>query len=164
MVETLTHVYTSAAEMITLLGEDSKDERYDDLTGTNLTTAETEVFAYGTDIVNQYCAEFYDEVDMVNNLWVRRRATIISVWYLSQREGEAPLYVDLYDRTIAELEKIHKQELRIPRLAFRDDFGPGMTNYTIDDRFSHRKIRVDPSTSVGKRYGDQDLLDVDYNE
>jgi len=110
-----------------------------------------------TDTINQYAMEWYEESRLVNSLWVRRRATVIACWLLSQRRGNPGQFEERVSQITLELEKVLKGDLRIPRLPMRADFTPGVSNYRVDDRYLVRKTRVEPQISTGGRGSKQDI-------
>lgn len=117
-----------------------------------------ELIEEATDFVNQYAIWRYDAEDMVNSRWVRSRATDILAYLLSQRRANPALatYETRFRDIEAELQRVEKGMLKIPRLPISGDLTPAMSNIKIDDRFRTKKARVQQSTSVGGGHPNQD--------
>jgi len=156
-VETLAYRYTSRAEMQRVLGASGIDLRSDDLGGSEDSSMIDEVTGEATEMINFYAGLNYDEKDLETSFIVRRWATWIACYLLSQRRGNPALFSDKYEETIALLEEVYKFNRIIPRLPTREDLTPAMSNLHIDDRFRTHKIRVHPTISTGGTYGKQDL-------
>ena len=152
-VETLTYTYTSQDEIERFLSQDGVDARTDDLA--NADDWWDDLIAMATDKVNFYCERWYDPEDMASNRWIRNHATVLGAFYLSLRRADPGIYHDLYQLYVAELEEVHSGRMQVPRLPQRGDLVPSMSNLEIDERYPHRKIRVDPTTSVGQSSGRQ---------
>ena len=157
-VETLAYRYTSRAEMQRVLGASGIDLRSDDLGGSEDSTMIDEVTGEATEMINFYAGLNYDEKDLETSFIVRRWATWIACYLLSQRRGNPSLFSDKYEETIALLEEVYKFNRIIPRLPTREDLTPAMSNVHIDDRFRTHKIRVHPTISTGGTYGKHCLL------
>lgn len=156
MPETLPYLYTSEDELERLIRTVDKDLNLDDDGDGNAETdALDDVIDEATDVVNTYCLKFYLASDMVNNKWVRRHCTAIACWLLSQRRGNAAKMQKKYDRAIEQLERVFKGEMQIPRLPYRANMDPALSNYVVDERHPVGQIRVQPSQSVGGSYSGQ---------
>ena len=156
--ETLTYVYTSRTEIARLFSETAVQLREDD---DDDGTAESGVIQdcvdEATDTINLYCFDWYEAAAMSENLTVRRWATLIGCYLLSQRRGNPAQFKDRYEELIARLERIQTGELHVPRLATKKDFTPGVSNYSINDRFRIKKVRVEQQISTGGRHATQDI-------
>lgn len=158
-VETLAYTYTSQSEIERLISTAGVNLRISDLTGADKTSYWTELIADATDIINQYVEWFYDAADLADNRWVRSRATWIALTQLCRRRANPvpKAVLDRYQEILDELRSIKSGEMQIPRLATSVDLLPAMSNLRVDDRFLSRKIRVNPTISVGATSGQQDL-------
>jgi len=158
MPETLTHTYTTEAEMARVLSQDGVDAFLDDNgDGAAETGVGQDCIDYATDRVNFFALRWYAADVMVNNLWVRRCATIIACHYLSTRRGNPGLYAAAETQVIADLTAVHDGRFEIPRLPYREDQTPALSNYVLDNRYAQRKVRVVPGISTGGTSGHQDL-------
>lgn len=160
MVETLTHVYTSQAEMESVFSVDGILLRMDDdgsavIDGTEVSNL-SDIFDEATDEVNIRVEQRYDPSVLVNNLWVRRAATYIACYIASIRLGNAEQYRGQRDYYIGLLERVKEHKMVIPRLPVRYNEQPGMSNLIIDHHFPKSKIRVETENSVGGTYPDMD--------
>ena len=156
-IETLPYALTTTAEMKRLWGATGFNLRASDqpFPGGPLTTEET---AAVQDCIDEASDECFARIGMwhdinveatSNNLWLRRRATTIACHFLSERRGNPANFTDKYERALADLDKVMSGGLVIPRLPFKADLAPGMSNISIDDRFVVKKIRVAEQTSTG---------------
>ena len=152
---TLYSAYTSEAEIKRILSTPGFDLRVDDLA--NTLEVITDVVEEATDLVNFYCALNYNESDLETSPLVRRWATWIACYLLSQSRGNPALFVDRMGEVLALLEEVSKHDRIIPRLPTREDLTPAMSNVHIDDKFRTHKIRVHHTISTGGTYGKQDL-------
>jgi hypothetical protein len=157
-VETLSYVYTSENEITRLISQTGVALRVSDLTGTEKTTYWVEVTEEASDFINQYCTN-YDPADMADSRWVRSRATWIALVLLCRRRANPvpDSIIQRYEEILEELRLILAGVLQIPRLDPVSDTLPTMSNQRVDDRFRHRKLRTNPTISVGRTTPDQDL-------
>jgi hypothetical protein len=87
-----------------------------------------------TDTVNQYCEWRYYPEDMALNRWVRRRASWIASYLLSQRRGNPKQFVTQYKQIMEDLGRVFEAKLQIPRLSLRAYFRPEYHNLVVEDR------------------------------
>lgn len=147
MVESLSYTYTSEAEIKRLMTSAGYTEYVtDDQTAADVLA---DVINQATDEINVYCCRWYAEVDLANNSYVRRLATYIAAYHLTNRRGEEPRYTTEYQDGRTFLEKVMSGLLQLPRCPQRADLTPCHSNYVIDDRFQQQKVRVQDSTSSG---------------
>lgn len=157
MVESLTYEYTTRAEMDRIFSASGVSLRIDDLSDPDDVTIFTEIIGEATEMVNYYCSLNYEEIDLNDSFMVRRWATWIACYLLSQRRGNPAVFSDKYEEVLAMMEEVSNFTRIIPRLPTREDLTPAMSNLHIDDRFRTHKIRVHPTISTGGTYGKQDL-------
>lgn len=165
MVETITYTYTTADEIKRIFSTAAVELRVDDDEDGYVNTTEDDVYTDivydATDVINLYLEQWYDPSDMAENSWIRRQATWIGCYLLSQRRGNPSQYNKRYEEVIAQLEKIQEGKLQVPRLPHRADFTPALSNYRIDDRNQVQKIRVQPNISTGgtsaRQHTDRDV-------
>jgi len=153
MVESLNYTYSSEAEVKRILTTNG----YTDYTTDDRTPADVigDAVNQATDEVNIRCLKWYGESDLANNSFVRRLATWIACYLLTQDRGDEPRYQDAYNKAIETLDKVSSGEFQLPRCPQRADLTPCMSNYVIDDRFKKSKVRVQGATSVGPTYTEQ---------
>lgn len=156
--EVLSSIYTSQGQIERLFSSIGVELRIDDLTGAELAAYWVEVTSEATDIINQYCEPYYEATDMVDNLWVRTRATWIGAYLLSQRRGNQVQFYNRYEEIIGELIAVSLGQLLIPRLPTRSDFTPAMSNQFVDDRHRFAKLRTIQVISTGGNDSRQNLL------
>ena len=148
--EVLTYVYTSRTEMARLYSEVAVQLREDDDDdGVAESGVIQDCIDEATDMINIYCLDWHEAADMADNLTVRRWATLIACWLLSQRRGNPEQFAGRYEQIVALLEKCLTGHYHIPRLATKKDFTPGVSQYVVDDRFKIRKLRVTEQISTG---------------
>lgn len=148
-VETLSYTYTSQAEIESLYSSEGVSLRIDDLTGSALTNFWTEWIADATTIIRSYCEGTYSDEDLSISHWVRRRATWIAAYLMSQRRANPAQFQPRYEEIMEELERVRTGELTIPGVPMRADLSPSVDNLVIDDRMFLRKQRVQSGISAG---------------
>lgn len=151
----LTDTYTSETEIERLITETGGSLRMDDLSDD--ADMWQEIVEEATDVVNQYAEGRYESSNMKLSSWVRRRATWIGAYLLSQRRGNPSQFNQRYQEILDELKAVAAGQISIPRLPIREELTPAHSNLVIDDRFHSRKIRVQRNTSTGTRSGQSDL-------
>ncbi len=169
MVESIT-AYTSQAEIERIWSVQGAAVHVDDYLGdetppnddaTFQAAVWDEIIAEATDEVNFYLAKFYEPGPMALNRWVRTRATWIGCYLLSLRRGDPGYYQTLYDKAIAQLERVDETH-PVPRLSYNQSFTPSMSNIRIDDRFRVAQQRVMSTISTGGtsslQHQDPDLI------
>jgi hypothetical protein len=146
----LAYAYTSQAEIERIMSKKSAELYVDDI-GTGIAD-EPEIWDdainQATDTINIYAQAFYAEEILFTSSWVRRVATWIAAHLISRRRGNPGVYAEEYYEYLALLERIRKGEIQIPSIAQKATSIPSGTNYTIDDRYSSNKLRVQENTSV----------------
>lgn len=154
-LEVLSEVYTSKAEIESLLSFSGVDVRLDDLGEADMIQTILEIAEEATDVVNEHCLGRYKSTDMVDSRWVHSAATWIACYLLSQRRGNPALFSDRYQQIITRLEDVQRRRKHIPRLGTREDLTPAVSNVRVDDRFIKAKVRVERSISTGGTYSNQ---------
>lgn len=163
MVESLSYTYSSRSEIERLMSTLSVEEYASEAAlGDDEDANIADVIAQATDEVNYYCLKFYTEELMSENSYIRRLATDIAAYYLSQRRGEPERYVGLYNGAIDKLKEVNAGTHQIPRLPWRSDFAPCHSNIVLDYRFGKRIARVEEQTSSGEGYSGQNV-DISFN-
>ncbi len=156
-VETLPYALTSLAEMRRLYGRDAVQMRASDIPSPTGPLTSDEVAAI-QDCIDEASDECFARIGMwhdisdeatSNNLWLRRRATSIACYLLSMRRANPGQFTEKYERALADMDRVQRGELVIPRLPFKADLAPGMSNVSIDDRYVVRKVRVAEQISTG---------------
>lgn len=158
MPESLTYKFTTKCEIDRIMSIPSRED-YSEDDPDSLTTDPDEVIndaiVQATDEVNTYCLRYYSEASLANNSYIRRIATWIACYLLTQRKGEQGRYEGQYAKAIEWLQKVHDGAMQVPRLAQKSDLVPCHSNFVIDERFSKAKIRVQNETSTGQAYSGQ---------
>lgn len=149
MTTALTYEYTSRTEIEHIYGLTGLTLQVADLKQGNIDDWWQELVADATQTVNQFCWLFYSELDLSNSHWVRRRASWIGAYYLSQRRGNPSLFNLRYSEIIEELNAVMQGAMQIPGLATSVDFTPAMSNLRVDDWYYRDKIRVHQEISTG---------------
>lgn len=158
MAETLVYLYTSQKEIERIWSPKAAAVRLDDSrTGNTDVNLWNDIIFEATDTVNLYLQPFYNDIDLQNNLWVRRCASYIGCYLLSLHRGNPPQFKVQYERMVELLEKVQDGRMQIPRLPTNYDYTPGMSNYAIDDYYNINKVRVEPTISTGGTGGNQDI-------
>lgn len=121
----------------------------------------------GTGKVKDYCCCRYNDDDLYNNSTEKgaafRWACAVAVRWLSKRlfqsapEGSQ----QDYEEAMEELKMVQNSVLNIADIGTRTSGWPFMSNVTIDDRYTYRKVRVEPVISEGTPT--QFAQSVDYN-
>ena len=156
MTESLNYLFTSEAEMRRIMSVRSvtdyaSDGDVSDVEDTNL----ADIIAQATDEINFYCLRFYTEALLSENSYIRRLATWIACYHLSQRRGEPERYVGEYNNAIDQLKQVQQGSAQIPRIPWRSDFAPSHSNIVIDDRYGKARGRTQVETSSGGTYSGQ---------
>lgn len=154
MTETLAYTYTSRNEMNRIFSAVAIENRLEDLIDDAQTVLE--IIEEATDWINQYCSMLYEESDLNNSRWVRSRCTWYACYLLSQRAGYPALFTDRIEKIESDLKDVFTQQVPIPRLPYRSNMAPAMSNVIVDDRFAVAKIRVHQPISPGGTSGRQD--------
>lgn len=151
----LSHVYTSEAELVRLMSATSLDQYLMEPDGTALTGITTptrddvlyDAIEQATDKVNDYCYQLYAPAKLETSRWVRLRATQIAAHLLTQRKGEPGRYQELYDSALNDLEEVRMIRRYIPRLQTIADHRPTADNQVINDTFLSARARVSRQSS-----------------
>ena len=154
-LETLAQVYTSKAEMESLISFAGVDLRLDDLGEADMTQVILEIVEEATDVVNEHCLGRYEATDLVDSRWVHSVATWIGCYLLSQRRGNPALFSERYEQVITRLEDVQHRRKNIPRVPERANMIPAVSNVRVDDRYMKNKVRVERSISTGGTYTGQ---------
>lgn len=134
-VETLLYTYTSQDEIDSIFSELGVRLRTEDKYSNKGPSLYMEdIIDEATDFVNQYCEWRYYPEDMALNRWVRRRASWIAAYMLSQRRGNPKQFTARFKQIIEELQMINEAKLQIPRLPLRAYFKPEVSNLVVEDR------------------------------
>lgn len=142
------NVFTTEGEMVRLISLDGANQWLDDLDGFDASSYFQECAIDATLTCRQYLGTKYSDVDMVNNIWVRRRATYIGAYLFSTRRGDPGIYEDHYRRCIAELQEAQEGLIQVPDLPLSSGALAVMQNVVVDMRFLYNKNRVRPSVST----------------
>ena len=146
-VTLLPYTFTSQEEIERIYSTLAVNLRVDDLSTNNKTNLFNELVNLATSAVASYTLRYYNNANLINAAWVRRRATIIAAYYLSMRRANGTQFGMEYQRVMEELEKFLTS---IPPF-IPDDVGglvpvrtsmiPTVSRQIVDDRYRHDKLR-----------------------
>ncbi len=143
--------FTSQAEMEREFSVTGVSNRVDDYSGGDVTTLMNEIIIQATSEVKAILNSIFDDEDLVTNVWVRRRATLIGCYFLSIRRGNPSEYYNQYLDAMADL-----QDARDGKV-FLDIAISGqralMVNVSTDNRYPFQPIRVDTVSSTSGTEG-----------
>lgn len=150
MPTALAYTFTTQAEIERLYSVEGVELQVLDLKNANVALHWAEVIADATTEMTSYLQGLYADADLYNNYWVRRRATWIAAYRLSQRSGSPPQFAERYLQILEELQKVKNGDIMIPDVPVRSDLAPSMSNMYVDARYEYQKIRTNPSINVGE--------------
>ena len=157
MPTALAYTFTSQAEVERLYTIEGSNLQIMDLVGDNVAYLWAETIADATTEMLSYLQGIHSDADLYNNYWVRRRATWIAAYRLSQRAGSPPQFAERYLQILEELQKVKDGVIMIPDVPVRSDLAPSMSNVYVDARYEYQKIRTNPSINVGESSGRQHI-------
>jgi len=143
-----TYQFTSQDEIERLFSRMAIKLRTDDLAGDDIADWWEEHISDATLRVWMYIHLFNGDIHglpdatLVNSYWIRRRATWIACYYISQRRGNPSQFNERYLEIIEELEKVQLGLIQIPEIATSAKLIPAMDNLTVDNRHGLHKLRV----------------------
>lgn len=143
------YIYTSRREVENVISQVGVNLRLDDLDTSDSEDALEEYYIDATLDIDTHAQHYYESSDLATSSWVRRRATYLACYYLSQRRGNPALFQLRYNQIMEQLERVQLGEMLIPGLPTRADMTPAMSNMVVDERFILSKLRVHPSISTG---------------
>lgn len=161
-VELSSIVFTSRNEIERLYSTLAVNLRSDDLSAANQTNMFNDLVNAATSTVASYTLRYYNNIDLVNSSWVRRRATIIAAYYLSMRRANGTQFGLEYQRVIEELEKfLTTNPPFIPNdsgglVPIRSAAIPTVSRQIVDDRYRSDKLRRVPTQSTKPYPGAKD--------
>ena len=146
--------FTSREEIERLYSTLAVNLRIDDLSDADQSNVFNDLVNAASSTVASFTLRYYNNADLVNSSWVRRRATIIGAYYLSMRRANGTQFGLEYQRVIEELEKfLSPNPPFIP-----DDAGglvplrsaaiPTVSRQIVDDRYRSDKLRRVPTQST----------------
>jgi phage gp36-like protein len=120
-------------------------------TGETDTDVTTDCINQATEEINAYAMQRYSASALSGSTLINRWATVLAVYFLCERRGNAPpaSLAGEFERIMLKLEKIPSGGFRLPDVAYRSDFRPGFSNMTVDRRYQFSKVRVVPTSSDG---------------
>lgn len=168
MTESLSYTFTDEASITRMMGVLSLTDYLNEVdvdgadAGVDTAAIIADIVAEATDEVYIRCQPFYTMDVLANSSYVRRLATWIGCFLLSQRKGEPARYEAKYQSAIDLLDKVMTGKVQLPRMPQRSDLVPCHSNYVIDDRFVKQRARVERETSTGGSYSGQNV-DITYD-
>lgn len=140
---------TTREEMRRIFGEDAINLRLDDMTDpSDQDNVVEDIISYASETVLSYLLSHYDESAVSASPWVRRRATILACYYLSERRGNPQQFVAQAKRVMEDLKLVQENGILIPGVPVRAADVPTVSSYRIDDRYLISKQRVVGSQST----------------
>jgi hypothetical protein len=146
--------FTSKAEMILLLGNRGTVLRLDDQSATADAVEQALIFADQT--IRFYTDRYYLSTDLVGNEWVKSKATIIAVNYLSARRGNKELFGRLAAELMQQLEMIGNG-FWIPDAVPTATNVPSVRNQKVVATPGPTPLKVDQENSTGGGYSGEDF-------
>ena len=136
---TLTHRFTSREELERLFSVDAIDYRIDDAAEDSL----EEIVDQSTYEAKAILNKIFEDSDLSNNLWVRRRTTIIGCYLLSIRRGNDSQYAAEYYNALADMQDLVDGRLYLPDLPRGTAHVVVGINVNSDNRTPLTPMRVD---------------------
>lgn len=136
--------FTNQSLIEDYLGEEGVDLLSDDLSSPS--TEINRAIVEADDFILMHLLERYDESALQGASWVQRRATEIACYFLFLRRGQQPPtgLAETFLRIREDLEKIASSDRSlIPGASPREQQGPAISNYVVDDRRYAHRLRVD---------------------
>ncbi len=105
--------------------------------------------SYGTARIKLYCCGRYDDSALVNSWSVNQWATVVAARWLAVRLFRAaPEGIEnQYKECLEELKEVQAGNLNIEDIGTRTSGWPFLSNISISDDYTWRRLRVDPQTS-----------------
>lgn len=136
------NLFTSQEEIDRLISLSGSQQWLDDLDALEIDDYYTEVIVDATLTCLQYLGKLYDASALESSMWVRRRATYIAAYHLTNRRGDPALYGGYYQRAILELQEAADGLIQIPDVPYSAGMLAVMQNTIVDQRFVSMKGRV----------------------
>lgn len=146
--------FTSYSEMKLLLGDRGTSLRLDDQSITE--SAIEQALIHADQTIRFYTDRFYRAEALVGNAWVKDRATVLAVNYLSTRRGNKELFASQYARIIEQLELIGK-DFWIPDAVPFATPSPSVRNQKVVATGSSMPLKIDGNNSTGGGYPGEDF-------
>lgn len=151
--------YTSQAEVYRKLGPIASELHEDDIDESERAFLWRELLEEVTDNIDFRTSAYYPRSELLNNNWVRRKATILGAAALSTRRGQATLFSDLVTRVYDELEEIgtNVNGVYIPGATPLGSNAPAVRNYEVNTFRGWHPLRVRSTVSTGETYPGEDI-------
>jgi len=153
-----TSFYSSQAEVFNILGPVATELMSDDLSDGDRHLIWNHLLRSVTQTVDLYLHMFYEQTVLFSSGWVRDKATVLALNYLSERRGNPELYTNRVLKVYEELEMIRAGRLTLPGIAERGQGGPMIRNYELETFRRYHPLRVESTlTMIGDRYSGIDI-------
>lgn len=150
--------YTSQAEVYRRIGPIAGELHEDDLDPSERATLWSEILSEVTENIDFYTIQHYKRTTLLNNPWVRRKASILGAAILSMRRGQASLFSEQLQRTYDELTQIKEdRNAYIPNANPRGSNAPSVRNYVVQPHRGYHPLRVRNTVSTGDPYPGEDI-------
>lgn len=167
--------FTSQDELDRLFSQSGIDLRIDDLTDTPTLEDDSPDPLYKGTALNEFIDDasewmwqflwlIYEESDVTNNKWVRRRATWIAAYFISMRRGNPGQFIDRYEQIKEELTAVYNRQMFVPDAPVKVTTQPVISNFIIDNRGYAPVERVLPFNSMGSYPGQRTTITDSFPE
>lgn len=149
-----TNLYTTSADIQSLLSALGVDARLDDDESGTVDTTESPFLLRCREVatakVKRYCLPHYADDQLAQSWLANEWATVLAAhWLCSRRLNAVPDSIQaLRDEAIADLEAVHADRIKIPECARRTpDDSPCHSNVNVSPWYRVKQIRVQRSIS-----------------
>jgi len=147
--------YSSEAEVMRLLGEGATYLMTEDWEHIDKSPVWENILSYVDETIDQRVGQKYAHAELLENPYIRRRATILAAHMLSSRRGNPSLYIRERDVIMEELDQIRSGRFHVMGAVPRGRSAPTVRNYVIQPTGYHPQ-RVIGSKSTGSQYSGMD--------
>ena len=146
-------LYCTPSDLDAILSQVGEADRYDDDNSGVLEANEVAVrntfIAWATARVNMKTAHLYDKQDMGNSVWVNYVTAVIAAYMTcGRRTNPVPATLaQWYKEAMADLDLVHKAQLAIDDIGYRDVAWPAWSNIRSDPSYRLKQARVERKIS-----------------
>jgi len=159
LIGSLPYYFTSQTELERLFSTLGIEYRRDDFANysSEYTKVLFEIIAQATYEVKAILNKLYDDVDLSQSIWIRRRATIIGCYLFSIRRGNDSQYFNEYLDALEDFNNLLTGKLYLEELPSGAATRVGFYNVATDNRHPAQSVRVDALSS-------SDLIGVKFTQ
>ncbi len=147
--------YSSEAEVMRFMGEMATSLMTEDWDADDKSPVWNDLLAYVDETIDMTLGQKYDRAAIINNAYVRRRATILVAHHLSQRRANPPVFKMMADQILDEFKDVQTGVFFIPNATPFARNAPVVRNYMMQPHFRHPQ-RVITTKSTGGSYSGMD--------